>query len=514
MSRPPADGYSAFPVDAYQLSSTNASGPQPCYEERRIANDGRAYTWHEFCAHYGDRSWQAWTYASPLVSIEASEVDLQPPGLMPSAGTVHLPRTAVPLPTYAPQPGIHRMHLPVQPVHASSLPPPAPAADASQLAVVPSHDQVQSAKAALPPPPTPPVEAHQVGVGQVHHQVQPVPRSATKIKYTSMYCSKGPPVDASQLNVRAWLDPVQPRKAPSPPPPAPVDAPQPPPPPPAPVDAPQLNVQQLQPQVAAPVDYWRQTPFFVQHLPQQHQALNTAQVEYARAVTARDAINLAYQLYPFLPLSDVALTDGSLKQMLCVNDALFVAAERISCVMDHNRPPYHRVDLFVYMPSGEVHRYHPGQTTKQDAQTQVIRLDSTTCFLDIAVHTGVGDALHRRPPDWVRTAGAPQPGQYAVTPAQLVTISKYDVQAYSHRYLLQCMTLRYVAGGDIDITSGAAFPWWLGLATVTALQEVVRDGILEVRLVDYYGAPALVVRNSHERVRVTVQGGLTVEKLD
>jgi len=114
--------------------------------------------------------------------------------------------------------------------------------------------------------------------------------------------------------------------------------------------------------------------------------------------------------------------------LLNIADALFVAAERIASVQDHNRPRYNRVDFFAYMPSGEIFRYHPGRNAQQDARVHRMRFDSQILLKEVAEQTGVGGALRKRPPGFIAISGAPQLGHIAVTPAHLWEVSTYDIQ--------------------------------------------------------------------------------------
>ena len=227
--------------------------------------------------------------------------------------------------------------------------------------------------------------------------------------------------------------------------------------------------------------------------------------EYAKADTPREALKLAYLLYDWLPLLDNALSNGSLKDLLNIPDALFVAAEMIPRIPDHTRSGLNRVDFFAYMPSGEVFRFHPGHKAKDDAHVQRMRNDSHLFDYAHAAATGVGSALHAVPPGFLASAGAPQPGVFAVTPAHLAELSRYDVQARCGRKLLAELTriLDYQPVPVIDITRGATFPWWLTVASASACSAVVEEGIVEVLVTTHNQKPVLIVHNSAGKVRVT-----------
>ena len=224
---------------------------------------------------------------------------------------------------------------------------------------------------------------------------------------------------------------------------------------------------------------------------------------------------MAYHLDAWLPLSDSDLCNGSLKELLNITDALFVTAERIPKVFDHNRRQ-NRVDFFAYMPSGEVIRYHPGKQSRNDALPHRMPSDSQLFEFVVAAATGVGSALHAVPPGLLASAGAPQPGAYAVTPAHLAELSTYDVQACSGRKLLVELNqlLDRQPGMDVDITRGSTLPWWLTLAAASARSDAIRDGIFTVNVSTLNQKPVLMVDNSAGRVRVTFGRSMAVAIID
>ena len=260
-----------------------------------------------------------------------------------------------------------------------------------------------------------------------------------------------------------------------------------------------------------PARLWKQTPFFTQHLA----AGSRNFMLDAKADTARGALNLAYQLDAWLTLSDSDLCNGSLKELLNITDALFVTAERIPKVFDHNRRQS-RVDFFAYMPSGEVIRYHPGKQSKNDAFPHRMPSDSHLFEFVVAAATGVGSALHAVPPGFLASAGAPQPGVYAVTPAHLAELSMYDVPACCGRKLLVDLSqiLDRQPGMDVDITRGSTFPWWLTLASASSCSDAIKDGIFTVHVSTHNQKPVLIVDNSAGRVRVTFGRSMAVANID
>ena len=232
-----------------------------------------------------------------------------------------------------------------------------------------------------------------------------------------------------------------------------------------------------------------------------------------RQIQPDGALNLAYELYDHLPLPDRALCNDSLKQKLNISDALFVAAEMIPRIPDHNRAGLNRVDLFAYMPTGEVFRFHPGHKAKDDAHVHRMRNDSQLFDYAHAAAQGVGNALHAAPPGFLVTAGAAQPGVFAVTPAHLPEFNTYDVQGLGGQKLLPELTR--ILGDEsvpfIDITRGATFPWWLTLASAAASIAVVAEGIVAVHVTKHNQKPVLIVYNTAGRVRVRFGQTMVVE---
>ena len=156
------------------------------------------------------------------------------------------------------------------------------------------------------------------------------------------------------------------------------------------------------------------------------------------------------------------------------------------------------------MPSGEVFRFHPGRTAKDDAHVHRMGNDSHLFDYAHAAATGVGNALHAVPPGFLASVGASQPGVFAVTSQHLAEFSRYDVQALCGRTLLPELTriLDDQSVPVIDITRGATFPWWLTLASAAASIAVVAEGIVAVHVTKHNQKPVLIVYNTAGRVRV------------
>ena len=88
-----------------------------------------------------------------------------------------------------------------------------------------------------------------------------------------------------------------------------------------------------------------------------------------------------------------------------------VVAEKISRVPDSNRFGKNRVDLFVYHPTGEVVRHHPGGKKNTSAATHSMPVGSTLFHLAYAKTHGVGEALHSYPPGYAQMLNSLAPPQ-------------------------------------------------------------------------------------------------------
>ena len=261
---------------------------------------------------------------------------------------------------------------------------------------------------------------------------------------------------------------------------------------------------------------WKNTPFFLTYLRDQHAAAMMADRDMKRkfwqVFDGREALLLACgELYDYLPLH---LTNGHrLKESLGVPDALFVTAEVVPRVTDGNRLYKFRVDLFAYMPSGDVHRYHPSD---RPWPCQVMRMDSHLFQIDVATATGVGSALHLVPPG---LASAPSRGNMsdvpAFTPAHQSELISHDLQLpqgkpTSGRWRLlralvdKAATAIPEGSVELDVTDGKVFPWWLAIAGCDKATEIIDNGIFKVWVaVHKQHNPHLIVRNTRGFARVS-----------
>ena len=173
-----------------------------------------------------------------------------------------------------------------------------------------------------------------------------------------------------------------------------------------------------------------------------------------------------------------------------------------------------RVDFFAYMPTGDVHRYHPGGKRSQDAQVQIMQKGSPLFRLAAAEKDGVGTSLHTVPPGFAGLASAPSRGSdgkydesevFAFKFEHLDSFSRYDMQRNGLRSLQEFVQKSdlFRGGSDIDITDGTLFPWWLAFAGNKLFKGVIKDGIYEVKAgIEGNSRPHLTVRSSNETVRV------------
>lgn len=249
-------------------------------------------------------------------------------------------------------------------------------------------------------------------------------------------------------------------------------------------------------------------------------------IRFAVASTPRDAMNLAYKLHDQLPLSTAALVTFDLAAALGKPEALAVVAEQIFRVPDHNRPPYRRVDFFCYMPNGDVVRYHPGRTQREDMQPHHMPQGTALFNMRHACQRGVGAVLHRQPPALVRNAGALQPGVQNAGALQprvplctrddMNSLCIYDIQSINWRQVRRILDSLGNEDAEFDWNSGDTFAWWVWLANTGARWGMVGEGVFEVRATVSAGAGAVEVTSTNGRFRITARGRdgkMTIEEI-
>ena len=169
---------------------------------------------------------------------------------------------------------------------------------------------------------------------------------------------------------------------------------------------------------------------------------------------------------------------------------------------DHNRPPQARIDLFCYLPTGEVVRQHPGRSPQGAMQPH--SMPPTCNMFDVALarSVGVGAALHLRPPRLVATSSATQPGaSSSATQPGHVLCTRQDMSAFC-TYDIKSVNWRQVRDklvelGDEDLyiewSEGDHFPWWIWLSNIGNIRDVANHGISRVRLIVTNGTKCVVV---------------------
>ena len=235
--------------------------------------------------------------------------------------------------------------------------------------------------------------------------------------------------------------------------------------------------------------------------------------ESGKISNARQALDYARaQWYDQLPVLDICLNED-LKNWLKVPQALFVTIEKVPMVSDGNdqKKLRARVDVFAYMPNGDVHRYHPGVKRSDDAQVQIMQKGSPLFRLDSAAKDGVGTSLHKVPPGLASAPSRGSDGNHdestviAFNSEHLKLFFIYDMQRNGLRSLQEFVQKSdlFRGGSDIDITDGTLFPWWLAFAGNKLFKGVIKDGIYEVKAgIEGNSRPHLTVRSSNETVRV------------
>ena len=251
-----------------------------------------------------------------------------------------------------------------------------------------------------------------------------------------------------------------------------------------------------------PGGVWHATPFFTTTLPQ-----NAALIvdPSPKARNPRQTINLAYDLYEHLPLHARVLTVASfnLASALGEPSCVEIVAERVRRIPDPNRA-LQRVDLFAYHPDGTVVRHHPGKSPSQSAKPQSMQTDSVLFRRATACEIGVGAALHLEPPAYVENVGGTHPGAIVFTRAHMDAISPFDSKSLSSRFVwakLQSMP----ETESKDWTSGHDCAWWVWLANMGKLRQVVANGVISVTALPAQNA--VIVLSTAGRFRISSNSG-------
>ena len=128
-----------------------------------------------------------------------------------------------------------------------------------------------------------------------------------------------------------------------------------------------------------------------------------------------------------------------------------------------------------------------------------------------AQEIGVGASLHLRPPGRTADAGAPQPGVVLCRRGDVDESCPYDVQMWSWRRVREIVLQPREEEGEVDISDGHFFPWWLLLGGTGRQRLLLERGVthvvasgrtLKVTLLD--GEVALY-SSGHERMLIYEQ---------
>ena len=103
-----------------------------------------------------------------------------------------------------------------------------------------------------------------------------------------------------------------------------------------------------------------------------------------------------------LPLKVAVFFTGDVETALGTAHTVVVTAERINGVPDPNQAGAFRVDLVAYYTNGDITRYHPGASPAQSATPHTMSQGSHAFDIATAMRTGIGAALHMRPPGVIR----------------------------------------------------------------------------------------------------------------
>jgi len=232
---------------------------------------------------------------------------------------------------------------------------------------------------------------------------------------------------------------------------------------------------------------WQGSFFLTRILQQNWDTLRRECPHLWLATTPRGAIDKAYWLQDYLPLPVQAFVDCDLVAALCDTSGAgqvaqrtvhAVVAEKIPRIPDHPCSPRVRVDFFVCCCNGDVIRYHPGIKAKTTMRPHVMPFGSLLFSFGQAKDIGVGASLHLRPPRRVLDAGASQPGVLC-THGGVDECCAYDVQMWTWRRVQQVLP-EPGQQGQVDVSDGQLFPWWLLLGGTLQGRFVLDRGVTKV----------------------------------
>ena len=273
------------------------------------------------------------------------------------------------------------------------------------------------------------------------------------------------------------------------------------------IQQPTRTVGALQPGV----NPWQGCVFLTETLRQNQETLRRECPQLRFATSPREAMDKAYSLGDYLPLPIQAFVTEPLVRTLVGVDVEAIVAERIPRIPDNNRPPVCRVDFFVYCRNGDVIRRHPGRTLRTTMHPHTMPFGSVLFSLAQAKEIGVGASLHLRPPGRAADAGAPQPGVVLCTRGDVEESCPYDVQMWSWLRVREMILQPREEEGEVDISDGHLFPWWLLLGGTGRQRPLLDRGVTHVvasgrtLVVTLLDGEVALYSNRHERMQIYEQ---------
>jgi hypothetical protein len=148
-----------------------------------------------------------------------------------------------------------------------------------------------------------------------------------------------------------------------------------------------------------------------------------------------------------------------------------ITAEFIEATADPNRRGQKRCDFVVYRADGSYWRLHPGSKPSNDATPHLFRAPIPPAA---DIPRGAPEHTPQASQAWM-----PSEMQLPFTAAQAHTVPQGDRIGKQKVWQWVQSTDFGPSGDDLDITSGAAFTWWLWVATLEQSHgNVVGAGIL------------------------------------
>ena len=150
-----------------------------------------------------------------------------------------------------------------------------------------------------------------------------------------------------------------------------------------------------------------------------------------------------------------------------------------------------------------------------------MRLGSPLFQFDVAQTEGVGRALHIIPPGFASVPSRGN-GNYDRSEVFAFTMEHRALHSFNHMlqnspHMLANVVVKKAADhipgnrGEIDITDGRLFPWWLALGLSAMCTDVIQDGIYQVKAIMHDNQqPHLIIRTGVGLYRVNLNRGVKV----